>query len=88
MGSWFRLRDDVDTTTLGPQARVVAEALREYGAILVDTGPGITITGEPDLRWNDEDLRGLASLGAEDLELVDVSSLVVDPDSHQARRRG
>jgi len=87
MGSRFRLRSDVDISTLGPQARVVAEALRDYGAIVVDTGPGITITGEPDLRWNDADLAGLASLGADDLELVDVSSMIVDPSTHQARRR-
>jgi hypothetical protein len=88
MGAWFRLRDDVDTSTLGPQARVVAEALREYGGVLVDTGPGITLTGEPDVRWNDADLNGLGSLTASDLELVDPSSLIVDPATNQARVRG
>ncbi len=88
MGAWFRLRDDVDISTLGPQARVVAEALREYGGVLVDTGPGITLTGEPDLRWNDADLDGLGSLTASDLELVDPSSLIVDPATNQARIRG
>ncbi|MEZ5350465.1 MAG: hypothetical protein R2714_14885 [Microthrixaceae bacterium] len=37
MGTWFRLRSDADLSGLGPQARVIAEALQEYGAVLMDT---------------------------------------------------
>jgi hypothetical protein len=85
MGAWFRLRDDVDISTFPPQARAVAQALRDHGGIVVDTGPGITLTGEPDLRWNDSDLSALTSLTAADLEVVDPSSLMIDPEVDRAR---
>ena len=38
MGTWFRLRPEVDLSTLGPQARIIAEAMKVHGAVLSDTG--------------------------------------------------
>lgn len=84
MGSWFRLRSDVDLSGLGPQARVVAEALRRHGAILGDTGGSMAFTGVPDRRWDDKDLATLRTLDSDDFEVVDASSLMVDPASMEA----
>lgn len=84
MGSWFRLRSDVDLSGLGPQARVVAEALQRYGAILGDTGGSMAFTGMPDRRWDDKDLATLGTLDSDDFEVVDTSSLMVDPASMEA----
>ena len=79
MGSWLRLRADVDLSGLGPQARTVAEAMKVHGAVVGDTGPGgLVLNGEPDERWNDSDLRGLGSLSLADFELVDASGMRVD----------
>ena len=85
MGSWFRLRPDADLSGLGPQALVVARAMQTYGAVLTDTGPGLTVAGEPDVRWDDADLATLTSLSMADLQVVDPTPMVVSPDSHRIR---
>lgn len=85
MGSWFRLREDVDLSGLGPQARVVAQALRDHGAVLVDTGGRFSLSGEPDLRWDDADLRGLRRFSLESFEVVDPTPMMVRRDSLQIR---
>jgi len=87
MGSWLRLRSDVDLSSLGPQARVVAEALRTHGAVVMDTGPGFVLEGDPDPRWDDDDLDGLERLTLSHFEIVDASPMMVSPDSHQMRTR-
>lgn len=81
MGAWMRLKPDVDLSGLGPQARVIAEALQRYGLILSDTGPGFGLRGTPDARWDPEDLRTLSRITTDDFEFVDTSSIVVDPGS-------
>jgi hypothetical protein len=86
MGSWLRLRADADTSQLGPQARVVADALREHGAVVTDTGPGLVLHGEPDERWDDADIDTLETLTLSDFEIVDASPMMVRPDSYQLRR--
>lgn len=86
MGSWLRLRTDADTSQLGPQARVVAAALRTHGAVVGDTGPGLVLGGEPDERWDDADIGTLGTLSLSDFEIVDASPMMVTRDSHQLRR--
>jgi hypothetical protein len=87
MGSWLRLRGDVGLDELGPQARVIAEALKDHGMIVTDTGPGLVLQGDPDTRWDDADLRTLRSLSLDDFELLDASELMVSPRSFQMRTR-
>lgn len=84
MGLWLRLRADVDLSGLGPQAQVVARALQTYGAIVADNGSPWFISGAPDERWDNDDLRTLSSILGSSWEAVDSSSLQVDPDSAQA----
>ncbi len=85
MGAWFRLRADFDTSTFGPQARVVADALKRHGMVLADNGSPWMLTGAPDERWNNRGLRDLTRITGSDLEAVDVSSLMVEPDSAAVR---
>jgi hypothetical protein len=85
MGSWLRLRPEVDLSNLGPQARVIAEALKVHGAVLGDTGGFFALGGEPDHRWDDDDLAGLAGLSIADFELVDPTPMIVDPGSWAIR---
>jgi len=70
---------------LGPQATVVADALRTHGLILSDTGPGFALRGTPDRRWDDDDLATLRTLHASDFEVVDPSGIVVDPEQLAVR---
>jgi hypothetical protein len=86
MGSWLRLKANVDVSRLGPQARVVAAALKEHGAVVSDTGPGFVVRGEPDERWDDRDIDTLGTLSLSDFEIVDASPMMVSRNSYQLRR--
>ena len=60
---------------------VIAVAMQEYGMILADNGSAWFVSGAPDERWDDDVLRRLKDVPGSAFEAVDVSSLVVDPDS-------
>jgi hypothetical protein len=64
----------------------VADALREHGAIVADSGSGFVLRGEPDERWDDDDIDTLGTLTLEDFEVVDASPMMVARDSYQLRR--
>jgi len=81
MGQRFRLRSDYDISEFHPQVRVILRALKEYGMILADNGSPWFITGVPDERWNNEILGQLRSISGREFEAVDVSALMLDPDS-------
>jgi hypothetical protein len=83
MGAWFRLKADVDLSALSAQTRPIAEAMQIYGMILADNGSPWFISGVPDERWDNDELRELLDLVGDDFEAVDTSSLIVDPDSGQ-----
>lgn len=85
MGAVFRLRAGVDISYMAPQARVVAQAMKEHGIILADNGSPWFISGVPDDRWDNDALRDLKSLNGRDFEAVDTSSLMVEPNSGQVR---
>lgn len=84
MGQRFRLRASFNTSGYPAQARVILEALREYGMILSDNGGAWFITGQPDDRWDNDQLDTLKQLRGTDFEAVDSSGLMLDPDSGQA----
>lgn len=85
MGTWLRLRADVDLSGLGPQAATIARALRDHGGVLADTGARFALSGEPDVRWDDADLRGLRSLSLSSFEVVDPSPMMVSRGSLRIR---
>jgi len=81
MGQRFRLKASFDTSGLSEQARVIAEAMKTYGIILADNGSPWYISGAPDERWDNDVLHELDVIEGADFEAVDVSGLMVDPDS-------
>lgn len=85
MGSWLRLKPTADLSRLGPQARVIARALQDHGAIIGDTGPNVALAGQPDTRWNDTDLAGLGRFTLADFEVVDPTPMKVSDSSRQIR---
>ncbi|MFM7067874.1 MAG: hypothetical protein ACKOYM_00290 [Actinomycetes bacterium] len=84
-GGWLRLRADVDLSRLGPQARVIARGRQQYGMVMSDTGPIWGVRGTPDGRWDNDDLRTLRGLTANDFEVVDASGIAVAAGSMEAR---
>ena len=85
MGQRFRLKASVDVSGLPAQARVVAQALKTYGAILADNGSAWYLSGTQDDRWNNDALHALGRLRGSDFEAVDASGLMVSAGSGQAR---
>lgn len=86
MGSWLRLRADADLSELGPQAMVVADALREHGAVLTDSCPHtFNLLGENSALWADSDLETISTLSPADFEVVDSSLMQVDSTSYRIR---
>ena len=84
MGAWLRLKASVDPADFGPQTRPIVEALRTHGAIVADNGSAWYLSGVPDERWDNDQLRQLGDLTGDDFEFVDASSMMVDPDSGRA----
>jgi hypothetical protein len=85
MGARFRLKSSVDISRFPAQARVVAEALKRYGAMLADNGSPWYLSGTQDQRWSNEALRALKSLRGSDFEAVDMSGLMIAADSGACR---
>lgn len=81
MGLRLRLRADADLSGLGPQARVVAEAMQTYGVIVADNGSPWYLSGAPDDRWDNDDLHTLATLTGANFEALDSSPLIATPTS-------
>ncbi len=84
MGIRVRLKASFDVSGFSPANQVILAGLKRYGMILADNGSPWFISGAPDRRWDDDDLRALKTVRGSDFEVVDVSSLIVDPDSAQA----
>ena len=85
MGARFRLKASTDISTLNPQSRVIAQALKDYGLIVADNGSAFFVSGASysvdannqfALTWNDNDIQdtvhGLKSLVFSNFEMVDL----------------
>ena len=83
MGARVRLKSSVDVSGYPHEVRVVLVALQRYGMFLADNGSNWYISGAPDERWNNDNLRQLRNIVGSNLEFVDSSSLMVHPDSAQ-----
>jgi hypothetical protein len=81
MGQRFRLKASFDISTFPADVQVVLTALKKYGAILADNGGAWYLTGVPDSRWNDDNMHKLQLVLGSNLEAVDESSLMSDPNS-------
>ncbi len=84
MGQRFRLKASFDTSPFSPEVRVILMAMKVYGLVLADNGSNWYISGVPDERWDNDALHALGQIRGRDLEAVDVSSLMIDPDSGRA----
>ena len=86
MGLRLRLRADYDISGFSPEIQVILQAFKTYGLILADNGSSWYISGAPDENWNNDHLHEMDVITGSDFEVVDVSSLMIDADSGQAKR--
>ncbi len=85
MGQRFRLKASVDISRFSPKNQAILRALKTYGMFLADNGSPWFLSGAPNDAWNNDELRQLGQLKGSDFEAVDISSLMGDENSAQAR---
>jgi hypothetical protein len=86
MGQRFRLKASKNISGFPPKVRAIFQAMKTYGLVLTDNGSNWYITGAPDPGWDNDELNSsFAQLKGSDFEAVDVSSLLIDPNSGQAK---
>jgi hypothetical protein len=85
LGQRFRLRANFDISKFSKTNQIILRALQTYGMILADNGSPWFLSGAPHADWNDDQLRELRKVMGADFEAVDVSSMMVDPDSGKVR---
>jgi hypothetical protein len=75
MGLRLRLKRSFSTAGYPRQARIVLEALKRYGMLVSDNGSDWYITGAPDPRWSNDQLRALKRVPGSAFEVVDTRTL-------------
>jgi hypothetical protein len=84
MGQRFRLKASYDISAYSEHIQVILRAFKEYGLILADNGSPWYISGAPDPRWNNDILHEWDDIPGSAFEAVDVSALMIDPNSGRA----
>jgi hypothetical protein len=84
MGVRFRLKASFDISGFSAANQVILQALKKYGMMIADNGSAWYLSGAPDSRWSDDDLHNLSKLVGSDFEVVDVTPLMVNPNTAQA----
>jgi hypothetical protein len=75
MGMRLRLKSSYDISSFPPQSQVILAALKKYGMIMADNGSSMFIGGDPDNRWNNNDVSTLRQVRASAFEVVLINPL-------------
>jgi hypothetical protein len=75
MGLRFRLKQSYPIAGFPRQARIVLQALKEYGMILADNGSNWYVSGAPHPKWSNDQLRALDRVPGSAFEVVDGTKL-------------
>ena len=87
MGQRFRLKESVNISGYTPQQQVILKAMKKYGMILADNSGNNKIWGLSAVQDSRFDIyySTFNGIHGSDFEAVNVSSLMIDKDSGQAR---
>lgn len=69
-GARIRLKAGFNISTFSPHNQIILQAMKKYGLILADIGSNLYISGAPDERWDNDELRQLSQLKGSDFEVV------------------
>lgn len=76
MGMRVRLKASFDISTFSPRIQVILRAMKKHGMILADNGSNWFISGAPDPRWSDDELRALRTIRGSSFEVVQMGTIV------------
>ena len=71
MGLRFRMKSSFDCGGLSSEVQVLCTAMKTYGLIVADNGSDWYLSGAPDSRWSDDNLRDLRQITGDAFEVVD-----------------
>ncbi len=69
-GARIRLKASFNISGYSATNQVILRAMKKYGLILADIGSNLYISGAPDERWNNDDLRKFNQVHGSDFEVV------------------
>lgn len=72
MGGRMRLKASFDISSYSPVNQAILKAMKQYGLVLADIGSDMFISGAPDERWDNDDLRKLLNIKSTDFEVVQI----------------
>jgi IPT/TIG domain len=75
MGMRLRLKASFDTSSYSAANQVLLTAMKKYGLIMADNGSNMYISGDPDSRWDNDDLHNLDSVTASDFDVIEMNPL-------------
>jgi RNA polymerase sigma factor (sigma-70 family) len=78
MGMRVRLRGDFDVSGFSADVQVILQALKTYGMFLAEHGTDWYLSGVPDPRWSDPDLKTLQRVKGRDFEVVRMGKIQTD----------
>lgn len=76
MGMRVRLKADFDIKPFPAEVQVILRALQKYGMFVADNGGDWFISGAPDPRWNDANLRAIKKVKGSSFEVVKMGTVV------------
>jgi hypothetical protein len=76
MGTRVRLKASYDISGYSRTARVILQAMKDYGMILADNGSNWYVSGAPDKRWSDDGLNTLKQVPGSAFEVVKMGKIV------------
>jgi hypothetical protein len=76
LGMRLRLKASVSIGSYSQTNQVILTAMKRYGIILADIGSNFYITGAPDPRWDNDDLKTLRTIRPSDFEVVQMGTIL------------
>jgi hypothetical protein len=70
MGMRLRLKASFDISSYSAANQVLLTAMKKYGLIMADNGSSLYISGDPDSRWDNDDLHNLEGVTASDFDVI------------------
>jgi len=75
MGMRLRLKASFDISSYSATNQVLLTAMKKYGLIMADNGSNMYISGDPDSRWDNDDLHNLDGVTASDFDVIEMNPI-------------
>jgi hypothetical protein len=79
MGMRVRLKAEFDISGFSPNVQVILKALKKYGMFVADNGSNWYISGEHNMKWDDDELGQLKTIKGSNFEVVKMGRVIPMP---------